>query len=180
MALDVMGRVKIGGPGCYGKAYFSGGRAVCTNLQVGVGASGWLAVSSLLSLSNTTFVVSGDVTVGDPFTVTAGTGLITNQINGVSSGIDMTGTLSITNGGSIYLNFMGPPADPESVYWGLRITGNQTDLLASMHTDGKLTWSTGGLTAKQMARFGINYDRGRNFTYVGVKALVPGTIVSVW
>lgn len=177
VALDVMGTIKIGGASSHGKVYLPAGRATCTNLQINVQASNQIAGDGLLSLSNTTLTVAGNVTVGDPYKTNFG--IITNQINGVASGIDMTGSLVVTNGGQMNLNFMAPPDNPNVVYWGLRMAGNHTDLLTSLHNAGKLTWGVAGLAPKQQAHCGIQYDEAFDYTFVGLAAAHPGTVIMI-
>jgi hypothetical protein len=174
-ALDVNGQVKIGGVSNHGKVYLPAGRASCTSLQMNVSANATTgAGSALLSLSNTLFTVAGDLLLGDPYTT--GFAVITNQINGVCSGIDMTGSLTVTNGGRMRLSFMAPPIDPIRACWGLRMVGNKTTQLNALQTAGKLTWIAPGLTEVQRARVGAYYEPASNHTYFGLPP-TRGTLI---
>ncbi len=183
--LDVSGAVKLGGNSGYGKLYLPTGRATCASLDLGVSlvTHYGLWASGLLSLSNTEFVVSGNVTVGMGATDPWSTGKIESLTDGKSSGLDMTNltaTLTLVNAANkIELTFAGPPADPFKPYWGLRMAGNTSSQLTTLNTAGKLTWTMPGLTSEQQAKCGIHYDPVGNVTYVGLPAATkpPGTVV---
>jgi hypothetical protein len=154
---------------------------------VGVGSSGAIAGSGLLSLSNTQFVVTGDVTIGDPFSSSANgypppteRGRVETAINGVSCGLDIGGSLTVTNVAAIKLDFIGPPSADNAwnEYSGLRVAGDQTDMLKALHAAGKLTWTTAGIREEDMSRFGIHYRSTRDYTYVGL-APPRGTLITV-
>ncbi len=184
-AFDIAGQVKIGGVSGHGRIYCPAGTITCASLQVGVGASGFIAGTGLLSLSNTQFEVTGGVTVGDPFATTPNNypppterGLVETTINGVSCGLDIGGTLTVTNVAAIKLDFVAPPSAAGGEYSGLRVAGDQTAALEALHAAGKLTWTTAGIPEADLPRIGIHYQPRRDYTYVGL-APPRGTLLTI-
>jgi len=175
VALDVDGPITIGGPSSHGKVYLPAGRVSCASLQLNATSAGHIPGDALLALSNTELKVAGDALLGDSGTMTAG--VLTNDIHGMPSGLDICGTLTVTNGGAMHLSFAGPPVDASRAYWGLRMAGNRTNLLAALHAQGRLTWSMIGMTASQLDRFGIRYDAKRDCTYVGMEPLQADAVL---
>lgn len=170
-ACNIEGPVKIGGPSGHGKAWFPRGRVACTNLQVGGGRPGLISGTGRLSLSNTEFIVSGDVVVGNPYDTTGERGVVETTIDGVSAGLDIGGSLTVTNDARLSLDFRGPQTEFSNGdgYWGLRIAGDRSAVLAALHDSHKLAWTTNGLSEAERSRFGVHYWSGGDYTYIGVQ-----------
>jgi hypothetical protein len=139
-------------------------------MRVGSGKSGLISGTGLLSLSNTQFTVSGDVVVGSPYDKAGELGLVKTAIHGIPSGLDIGGSLTVTNGARIEIEFLGPQTEFSGggSYWGLRIAGDRTVQLAALHDSERLTWIVHGFSEKEQSRFGIHYWPGGDYTYVGV------------
>ena len=54
-------------------------------------------------------------------------------------------------------------------YCGLQVAGDQTAALTALHTAGKLIWTTSGIPASDLTRFGIHYWTRQNVSYVGLR-----------
>lgn len=170
--------------------YYPPGSVACSNLTLGQNDALSYDYRAYLELSNTVFTVKDAVVVKE-------SGVITNYVNGLSSGLDIGTTqldlqdpnLSSSNAFSDYgrldIRFVSDPADPFVPYWGLRMKGDGTGVIQTLTLTNstfpfrRLTWNTNGLSEKVAARFGIQYDSFRNVTYVGVKPLVRGTMLLV-
>jgi hypothetical protein len=168
-------------------AYGSGS---CSNLSVGQPDSFSYNYRAFLHLSNMPFIVRQAATIKE-------TGIISNYVNGYSSGLDI-GTTNLdlqdpnisTNTaykdyGRMDLRFAGDPVNPYRPYWGLRMNGDGRSLIQTLVTTNatyvyqRLTWSTNGLSAKAQERFGVHYDGVQNVTYIGVSPLVTGSLLII-
>ena len=130
----------------------------------------------LLDLDRTTLTVHNALDINT-------TGLLSNQVYGVASGIDLTSaatnTLRIAAGGRLHLVFREDPVDRREACWGLRLRGDQRDLLQELVSEpARLTWDTADLSAENGRRIGIHYDPVRDITLVGLDR-TRGTVVLV-
>jgi hypothetical protein len=147
---------------------------------------GYLGWRSLLVLSNTTVSASRSVVLQE-------TAVVTNIVNGRSSGFDIGTTnldiqdpqTNFADYGRMDIRFVADPADVSAPYWGVRMKGDGTGVIQALtetnstYPARRLTWSTNGLSAKVASRFGVHYDALKNVTYLGVKPLVRGTLLLV-
>lgn len=164
------------------------GRAACSNLAIGQADQVSQNYRAFLHLSNTVLTVQNAATVKE-------TGVITNFVDGYSSGLDI-GSLQFdlqdpTNATGLYdygrmdIRFLRDPVKVSEPYWGLRLKGDGTALLQTLTVTNatypfrRLTWSTNALSATAAQRFGIHYDSIRNVTYVGVSPLAGGAMILV-
>lgn len=187
---NVRGDISVGTgkQGEYDYTYLpANGTVSCSNLVAGcTGTVGYLGWRSLLVLSNTTVSASRSVVLQE-------TAVVTNIVNGRSSGFDIgTTNLDIQDPqsnfadyGRMDIRFVADPADVSAPYWGVRMKGDGTGVIQALtetnstYPARRLTWSTNGLSAKVASRFGVHYDALKNVTYLGVKPLVRGTLLLV-
>lgn len=139
---------------------------VSSNLLMGLGFSTVYPSTALLSLSNTVFRVGGIVRLGTNTTVQC-------ALAGSPCGLDFeVGTNAVFEAGNsrIDLAFLTDPGNPASPYWGIKLRNtNAVALLQSWTTaPARVTFDTSGLSPKARELFGIHYDTGGNFTYLGV------------
>jgi len=163
----------------------------CSNVVIGANSSStysWYLAA--LYMSNTAIAVSNSITLNP-------TAIVTNYINGISSGFDI-GTTNFTVAGTnfggvatqygrINLVFVSDPINPTKPYWGLRLKGDARSWLpnltnaptaTTLANNGYLSWSTAGLSASARSRFGIQYDGV--YTYVGVSPTSGGMTMFFW
>jgi hypothetical protein len=166
------------------------GSGSCSNLSVGQPDSFSYNYRSFLHLSNMPFIVRQAATIKE-------TGIISNYVNGYSSGLDIGTTnfdlqdpnistnTAYKDYGRMDLRFAGDPVNPYRPYWGLRMKGDGRSLIQTLVTTNatfvyqRLTWSTNGLSAKAQERFGVHYDGVQNVTYIGVSPLVTGSLLII-
>jgi len=160
--------------GAKGYVCLPSGSASVSNLYVGDTGSGSAGV---LELFGTKVTTSGNVVISP-------TGRLTNHVQGVSCGLDFANetanALSISNGAAMHLLFEAPADDPAAPYWGLRMSGNTTNLLESLtNSPARLTWDISALSPQSQASFGIHYKPEDNCTFVGVEPAMRGTLVMI-
>ena len=131
----------------------------------------------LLDLNGTEMRVSGAVFVDT-------TGVVTTRVSGASAGLNFLGTdtnkFTVRTAGRIKLHFTANPVDPGANCWGLRMSGNVTNLFRSLtNAPARLTWDLSGLNPGLQSVFGIQYDAIGNYTYVGLRGVPRGTIFSL-
>ena len=166
------------------------GTVTCSNFGLGQADSSSYHYRSILYLSNTVLNVKNAATVKE-------VGVITNFIDGISSGLDIGSLLldlqdpSVSTNpayrdyGRMDLRFQKDPEYVNKPYWGLRLKGDARSLIQDLVTTNstyvfqRLTWNTNGLSAKAQSRFGVHYTAFNNTTYVGVSPLVNGTLILV-
>jgi len=147
---------------------------VASNLYIGDTNTSSLG---LLDLNGTEFRVAGGIFIDT-------TGVVTSRVNGASAGLHFLGadtnTFTVAAAGRIKVHFTADPADPEENCWGLRMSGNVTNLFRSWtNAPARLTWNLSGLNPGLQSVFGIQYDAIGNYTYVGLPG-VPRGAVFMW
>ncbi len=156
-----------------GRMYLPAGTVnIATNLLLGDTMSPSLG---LLDLHGTRVTVGGTADLYPTATVKS-------RVMGVSAGLDLTwdsaSSLSVSNGAVIQISFDADPVNPnQEACWGLRLAGNRTNAVDVLQRDGKLIWTTEGLSVVNKARVGIHYDERENVTYVGLPRKIAGTLL---
>lgn len=183
---DVQGTISIG-PNNNDNTYTfppASGSVSCLDLQLGSDTVSNKIIRSFLALSNIVITVSNSVTLKE-------TGVVTNFVEGYSSGFDIGATnldiqdpknwTGFSDYGRMTLRFLRDPVNPYAAYWGLRMKGNGVSVIQALTNTSprRLTWSTNGLSASAQARFGIVYDSARNVTYVGVQPIPSGALLLI-
>jgi len=100
------------------------------------------------------------------------TGVISNHVYGSSCGIDIlcagTNYLSMSNAARVVVDFKDNPTDTSTVYWGLRMKGNQQAYLQGLMNSAKIIILTNGLSGINAQQCGVYYDSSNDVTYIGV------------
>jgi hypothetical protein len=154
-------------PNNKGYVYLPPGKVnVSSNLLMGLGYSSSYPSTALLSLSNTAFHVGGAVRLGTNTTVQG-------TLAGVPCGLDFevgTNLVFEADNARMEVAFLADPIDPTQPYWGLKLRNTNAVALLQAWTSApaRVTYSIAGLSAKAREEFGIHYDAGGNFTYLGV------------
>lgn len=189
LLLDVDGTMNIGGVGSkigangptgHGFVYLPAGTASIGNVNVG-GARDSIYGEGELWLSNTVIVVSNSVLIGQ-------TGLVTNQVNGLSSGLDLSSTnisLVASNAtsanmyGRLFVNFRADPINAFKPYWGLKIKGNEIAFVQGLTNSLNVKVINTGLSPANQAKLGVYYNTAGDYTYLGVSPLVSGSLLLI-
>ena len=187
--VQVLNDLRMGeGLGCNNYLFCPPGKVFCTNLFLGRDDNVSYNFRAYLELSNTVVEVFDTARIKE-------TGVITNFLNGYSSGLAIGTTnlfvedpqqgAGLLDYGRMHLVFVRDPDLVSEPYWGLRLKGNATNVLYELTQTNstfpyvRLTWNTNGLSAKAASRFGIHYDATRDWSYVGVQPLIKGSLLIV-
>lgn len=145
-------------------------------LAVGVGTHA-TRCEGLLDLNGGRFEIGERLRVGSR-------GRITSRVNGESGGLwlhsDDPDDFVVDENGLIEIYFEADPLDTtQRYYWGLAAGGDQTVHFAGLEAEGRLTWYTDGLNAKNVAKLDIHYDQRDNITYLGFDPRPRGTLIMI-
>jgi len=176
-AFDVSGSIRIG----QSSNTFAGKAQGYLNLPTGNATTGNLLLggtnasfsSGQVKLHSTQFAVTNSLVIDL-------TGRLTNDMAGVSGGIDVISTdtndFLINAGGIMHLLYDQDPDDPKETYWSLRMTGDQIEHFQWLNDQGRLTWDASGMAASHLPRLGIHYSAYQDKTYVGLREM-GGTLI---
>ena len=108
----------------------------------------------------------------------AGCGIVSNDVNGVSSGFALNETATLAQSdGKMYVTFSRDPeglfkpvspARAEDCYWGFKWAGDHVADVQALVDAGKLVVDTTGLSAKFLAKYALYYSAKDDTTYLGV------------
>lgn len=181
VTMDIAGNALVGSAyntdntNTAGYVFLPAGTVTCsTNLYVGDAHSG---SRGLLELNGTEFRVGQRVEIG-------ATGIISNYVEGVSSGIDFqnadTNGFSIAAGGRLAVVFKAGPSVPGIPCWGLKMKGNVVEFMNSLTNDtSRFMLNTASLSAGERSRLGVFYQASGNFTYLGFQPASRGSVLMI-
>ncbi|MGI6495388.1 MAG: hypothetical protein ACOX5G_04750 [Kiritimatiellia bacterium] len=151
-----IGKSSASNAGGEGKLLLPTGEAVFGSLAVGDDFG-----SGLLVLEG------GRAQVGTSLAIGA-TGVVSNEVDGVSGGLDLAADASVSVAGAIRIVFAGPDASAgaNGVYWGLRAAGDRRVMLSELQTAGKLSWDDSQIPGSA----NLFYDADAGYTYVAHRA----------
>lgn len=119
----------------------------------------------------------------------AGCGIVSNDVNGVSSGFALNETATLAQSdGKMYVTFSHDPeglfkpvspARAEDCYWGFKWAGDHVSDVQALIDAGKLVVDTTGLSAKFLAKYALYYSAKDDTTYLGVPVVPVGSGMKV-
>ena len=119
----------------------------------------------------------------------AGCGIVSNDVNGVSSGFALNETATLAQSdGKMYVTFSRDPeglfkpvsqARAEDCYWGFKWAGDHVSDVQALIDAGKLVVDTTGLSAKFLAKYALYYSAKDDTTYLGVPVVPVGSGMKV-
>ena len=111
------------------------------------------------------------------------TGRIETSLRGEPAGLDVLSSaadaLSVSNGALVTLSFEQSPAARDQNYWGLRWAGEHVAALNDLCASNVVVCETSALPSKEAARVGVWYDARRDYSFVGIPAMPPGTTLLI-
>jgi hypothetical protein len=160
---NITGAMTVGGGATPGDRY---GSVTVSNASFGGTAAMTVLTNGFVELTGT-----GSVLRCSTFTCRGGT--VTNHVQKLAGGLDITGaTLVITNGGKVHLSFEEDPVGAGD-FWGLRWAGNNhAGQLQALADSGALTWSDAALYHSYKP-VGIYTNATDTFVGVYVEKIVP-------
>jgi hypothetical protein len=131
-ATNITGAVTVGGGTTPGDRY---GLVTISNATFGGSTAMTVWTNGFVELTGTGSVLRVN-------TLTVNGGQVTNHVQGLSGGVDVTNSaltsLVVTNGARMHLVFQRPSL--VGAYWGLKWAGNRATQLQGMTNSGALSW----------------------------------------
>jgi hypothetical protein len=131
-ATNITGAVTVGGGTTGGDRY---GSVTISNATFGGGTAVSVLTNGFVELTGIGSVLRVN-------TLTVNGGQVTNHVQGLSGGVDVTNSaltsLVVTNGARMHLVFQRPSL--VGAYWGLKWAGNRATQLQGMTNSGALSW----------------------------------------
>ena len=158
------------------------GAGTVGSVTLGNGGSGGTRQYGLIDLKGFQMTLTNEVKV-------AGCGIVSNDVNGVSSGFALNETATLAQSdGKMYVTFSRDPeglfkpvspARAEDCYWGFKWAGDHVTDVQALVDAGKLVVDTTGLSAKFLAKYALYYSAKDDTTYLGVPVVPVGSGMKV-
>jgi T5SS/PEP-CTERM-associated repeat protein len=163
----------------------SDSKAIGNRVEISGDGSPWRTLEGLTinnrGQDNVLLMRDGGVAaVGGNVTVKTG-GYVTNYVTGLSGGLDLSASSSLTVDGRITIRFDAPPVSDTMHYWGLRWAGNHADALTNLLNSSSITVEDGpALPVRWHGQASVYFSEP--YTYIGfdpASVLFPGTLLLV-